>query len=561
MLTRYGLHPTARAALRSHFYRSFSVLPDTSNNVAGHSVGQHNDDKSTKLVKRKVAIVGGFMGKGFHGLQLNDNVYTIEDEIRRAILQAGAMRDSNFEHLSKIDWARSSRTDKGVHAGCIVFSGKLLIDEENRVDPVSGRVHCLKEALNASLPDNIRVFSCTRVNKRFSARKNCVLREYEYFMPLSFVKGSIIKATNGDFDPDQAVTEFCHALRRYEGVHDFHNFTRSRSYFYKIQAKKTQNERLLNEIKSLDDVMDDDTESENSAVEGNSEEINQLSDIEGYTRKQLFRHRRSIYSCTGSVVSNFDSEPYLRVRIVGQAFLLNQIRCMIGAALAVATKGMSWSEFDAALLTNRIVRVPIAPAEGLVLLSSSFGGRLHTVSLYNDSNTPLAKERIGVMHRVLLDHNEDEEMKNFREEVIYKQVAQSWNMEMDRWRTYLERCYEANEHLNEDELCQLLHEQDQSKLAHKHKNKTFLEYNRVKLTEIGRQGALLPKQFTTKLCIRYNVAPGIFTTDLRRAIAHHLKAGKIPHDADEEQIMAYIDSCGPKTLAKEGRYVRLNIQT
>ncbi|KAG2777691.1 hypothetical protein Pcac1_g11836 [Phytophthora cactorum] len=69
------------------------------------------------------------------------------------------MRESNFEDLGKIDWARSSRTDKGVHAGCIVFSGKLLIDEENKMDPVSGRVNGHKEALNASLPENIRVFS------------------------------------------------------------------------------------------------------------------------------------------------------------------------------------------------------------------------------------------------------------------------------------------------------------------------------------------------------------------------------------------------------------------
>jgi hypothetical protein len=73
-----------------------------------------------KLVKRKVAIVSGYLGSGYHGVQLNKDVDTIEHELRRAILQAGAMRDSNVEDLAKIDWSRSSRTDKGVHAGCIV---------------------------------------------------------------------------------------------------------------------------------------------------------------------------------------------------------------------------------------------------------------------------------------------------------------------------------------------------------------------------------------------------------------------------------------------------------
>lgn len=78
------------------------------------------DAPPRKLVKRKVAIVSGYLGSGFHGVQLNKGVDTVEHELRRAILQAGAMRESNFEDLGKIDWSRSSRTDKGVHAGCIV---------------------------------------------------------------------------------------------------------------------------------------------------------------------------------------------------------------------------------------------------------------------------------------------------------------------------------------------------------------------------------------------------------------------------------------------------------
>lgn len=73
-----------------------------------------------KLVKRKVALVAGYLGTGYHGVQLNKDVPTIEHELREAIFKAGAMRESNFVDLSKIDWSRSSRTDKGVHAGCIV---------------------------------------------------------------------------------------------------------------------------------------------------------------------------------------------------------------------------------------------------------------------------------------------------------------------------------------------------------------------------------------------------------------------------------------------------------
>lgn len=84
-------------------------------------MSQSDDGAVNKLlVKRKVAIVAGYSGTGYHGVQLNDNVQTIEHELRQAIFNAGAMRESNFEDLGKIDWSRSSRTDKGVHAGCIV---------------------------------------------------------------------------------------------------------------------------------------------------------------------------------------------------------------------------------------------------------------------------------------------------------------------------------------------------------------------------------------------------------------------------------------------------------
>ncbi|UIZ27784.1 hypothetical protein KXD40_004652 [Peronospora effusa] len=575
MLTRFVLRRNGRSNLRRSFSRELTAVSGIDDDVAAGC--RVVESPGIKLVKRKVAIVGGYMGTGYHGLQLNDNVNTIENEIRRAIFDAGAMRESNFEDLGKIDWARSSRTDKGVHAGCIVFSGKLLIDEENKVDHTSGRVNGLAEALNASLPENIRVFSCTRVNKRFSARRNCVLREYEYFMPLSFLRGSALGSDEKDeFDTDEAVAEFCRALRRYEGVNDFHNFTRCRSHFYKLQAKREQwkaqnrGDAAAIEAVEYDDVVeesqvtdDDDEEEESVGVNDYSEESIQFGDEAAVTRKLLLRHRRSIYSCSGSLVHNFCGEPFLRVHIVGQAFLLNQIRCMVGGALAVATKGMSRVAFDAALLTNRIVRVPIAPAEGLVLLSSSFGGKLHTVSLFEDSNTVLAKERKDLKHRILLNSREDKEMKKFREEVIYKEISRNWDMDekMDLWRAYLERCYESNDRLDEDELMNVLYELDETKLAIKKKNQLFVERNRIDLTEKGRQGALLPKQFTTKLCVRYNVAPGIFTSDLRRAVTWHLKIGKMPLDTNEEQMMVYIDKYGPQKLALEGRKLRLSIRT
>ncbi|GMF24545.1 unnamed protein product [Phytophthora lilii] len=273
--------------------------------------------------------------------------------------------------------------------------------------------------------------------------------------------------------------------------------------------------RMAAEVEAVDNDEAEEAENENDAAEEDgettvddySEESSQFEDEEELTRKLLPRHRRAIYSCSGSLIQDFYGEPHLRVHIVGQAFLLNQIRLR----LCLVNDGT---------VTNRIVRVPIAPAEGLVLLTSSFGGKLHTVSLHQDPNTALAKERKDLVHRILLNRREDQEMTKFREEVIYKEIASSWDMEekLDRWRAYLERCYESNERLDEDVLSSVLYELDQANLARKNKNQSFVEQNRIDLAENGRQGALLPKQFTTKLCVRYSVAPGIFTSDLRRAV-------------------------------------------
>lgn len=127
MLTRFALR---RPALRSSFCRGLTAAASGVDD--GAATGRRWADplgaaSPAKLVKRKVAIVGGYMGTGYHGLQLNEDVETIEDEIRRAIFKAGAMRESNFEDLGKIDWARSSRTDKGVHAGCIVVRSAVVV--------------------------------------------------------------------------------------------------------------------------------------------------------------------------------------------------------------------------------------------------------------------------------------------------------------------------------------------------------------------------------------------------------------------------------------------------
>lgn len=65
-------------------------------------------------VKKKVALVFGYVGKNYHGLQMIDpSINTIEREIESALFSLGCILPTNKQNLDKIGWSRSSRTDKG----------------------------------------------------------------------------------------------------------------------------------------------------------------------------------------------------------------------------------------------------------------------------------------------------------------------------------------------------------------------------------------------------------------------------------------------------------------
>jgi len=102
--------------------------------------------------------------------------------------------------LSKISWSRSSRTDKGVHAARIVFSGKLELPVEGV--PANPHAQPLKfpdvvKNVNQFLPEHIQLFSCMKINHGFVARDECYWREYEYLLPVELISDDITKPLEG----------------------------------------------------------------------------------------------------------------------------------------------------------------------------------------------------------------------------------------------------------------------------------------------------------------------------------------------------------------------------
>ncbi|CCC14503.1 hypothetical protein SMACR_09382 [Sordaria macrospora] len=122
--------------------------------------------------KRKVAVLIGYAGTGYHGIQINHKEKTIEGDLFAAFVKAGAISKANADDPKKSSLVRCARTDKGVHAAANVLSLKLIVEDEDIV-----------EKINSHLPDQIKVWGIQRVTNGFSCYQACDSRWYEYLMP------------------------------------------------------------------------------------------------------------------------------------------------------------------------------------------------------------------------------------------------------------------------------------------------------------------------------------------------------------------------------------------
>jgi tRNA pseudouridine38-40 synthase len=97
----------------------------------------------------------------------------IEDELEQAIYKAGGIIESNFGNLSKISWARSSRTDKGVHSLSTVISMKMEVPTAAWVNDFDGIT--LAESINMHLPPFIRIFGIVPVTRYYNVDEPAVI--------------------------------------------------------------------------------------------------------------------------------------------------------------------------------------------------------------------------------------------------------------------------------------------------------------------------------------------------------------------------------------------------
>ncbi|KAF2296877.1 hypothetical protein GH714_010871 [Hevea brasiliensis] len=177
-----------------------------------HALNQ--SEKWQPFRKKKVVLRVGYVGTDYRGLQKQQDEHslsTIEAELEHAIFKAGGILDSNYGNLQKIAWARSSRTDKGVHSLATMITMKMEIPENAwKEDPYG---IALAEHVNNYLPDTIRIFSILPSQKSFDPRRECDLRKYSYLLPAEIIG---IKSHFTTAEIDNHLSDFNDILNAFE---------------------------------------------------------------------------------------------------------------------------------------------------------------------------------------------------------------------------------------------------------------------------------------------------------------------------------------------------------
>ena len=164
---------------------------------------QHSTDER---VIRNLLLTISYDGRQFHGWQIQQNAYTVQEAFQTAL--CGIIGDD-------FDIKGCSRTDTGVHANMYCISLKTA----HPIPPER-----LKAALNRWLPLSVAVSDCREVPLGFHARYSCKSKEYIYKIWNSEVRSPFLEGyvLHYRYPLDEVMLN--EAAQAYVGKHDFTSF-------------------------------------------------------------------------------------------------------------------------------------------------------------------------------------------------------------------------------------------------------------------------------------------------------------------------------------------------
>lgn len=322
--------------------------------------------KTERIKKRNFALMMGYLGKDYYGMQRNPHVKTIEEDLIGALFKAKLIDDDAFETIQNANFQRAARTDKGVSATRQVCSVKLA-------------EHASVDMINEHLPKEIRVFGLKRATKGFNCKSQCNARTYTYTLPTFAFAPDDPKLVSSEKWADEEIakrtkeleiidgkpfTEYRitpeiidkvnEVLKVFEGTHNFHNFTA------RVRPFDPRAKRFIMKF-----------------------------------------HLKDIHESNGI--------EYATLLIKGQSFMLHQIRKMVAVAIGVVRNLITIDAMDAFFQAENKMDVPIAPSLGLVL------NHVH----YDNYNKRYGSDGL---HEILEWSEVDDQIQKFHMEFISKHI-------------------------------------------------------------------------------------------------------------------------------------------
>lgn len=396
-----------------------------------------DSEKAPRRPKRKVAVLVGYCGTGYHGMQLNPPHRTIEGDLFQAFVKAGAVSQDNSNDPKKSSFLRAARTDKGVHAAGNVVSLKMIVEDEDIV-----------ERINSHLPEQIRVWGYVRTNKSFECRKMCSSRIYEYILPTYALMSAKPSSALGQrlanvkqVEPQALKDE---AAKFWQGMEDAYaaegisaeDLVRIEKEAAEEAAKtKVQQDGTARNLKLDEEATEETPERKRVKAIANNyrrayraipERIEQfreaLKEYEGvhnfhnYTVGKGFKEASSTRVMKSLTVSDpmvINGTEWVSIKIHGQSFMLHQIRKMIAMAVLVVRCGVDKSKISD-LFKDVKVGIPKAPALGLLLeqpVYDGFNSRLSRLGRDSVTFDPYEKEIDAFKHKFIYDRIYTQEAK------------------------------------------------------------------------------------------------------------------------------------------------------